>query len=70
MNKYNLEEKDINHILECIKATEVSHDCKTIEEKIVATSDFISQFNSIHYFAKAFFFNEIEFFVKWFKKRI
>ncbi len=68
--KHNFQEYKINKILDCIKATEPGHEPQTVEEKIVSTSDFVSQFKSIHYFAKAVFADDINYFVKWFKKRI
>ncbi len=68
LNKYDIDRKE--EILSCIKATEPSVEANTINEKIVRSSDAMSQFLSVHFFAKAAFSGEWDSYVNWFEKKV
>lgn len=70
-----LEENDfskdvIEKVIECIKATEPQNSPKTTEEKIVRTVDAMSQFKTIHFFAKAAFSGDWDDYVLWLEKKV
>jgi len=69
-NKITKEISD--EVIECIASTEKDENekPKSLNAKILKTADILSQFISIHYFAKASFFNNWEFFVEWMRDRI
>ena len=62
--------KFVDHVVACIKATEPGHTPITIEEKIVRSVDTFSQIDSFHFFAKAYFAHDLEWFINWFDKKI
>jgi len=70
LKKYKFEKKEIDLILNCIKATEVDYKPITNDEKIVRTSDILSQFYSMHFFAKAHFYEDWNIYLKFFEKKI
>ena len=56
-------------IIECIKATDAKEEPSSINAKIVRTADALSQFTSVHFFAKAAFSGDWEFYSKWLEKK-
>ena len=69
-----LEKNDIplkmqEEIIECIKATDAKEEPASINAKIVRTADALSQFVSVHFFAKATFSGDWEFYSKWLEKK-
>jgi HD superfamily phosphodiesterase len=70
LNKYNFSENKIELVLKCIKATEVDYEPETNEEKIVRTADILSQFYSMHFFAKAYQYETWEMYLNFFEKKI
>lgn len=70
LKELDVDESQIEEIIKCVKATDPDLEISTLNQKIVRSSDALSQIDSMHFFAKAHFFDEIEFFVKWFKKKI
>ncbi|MBS3074307.1 HD domain-containing protein [Candidatus Pacearchaeota archaeon] len=72
LKKGEFSQRVIDQVVECILITdkkEVDRP-KLLNADIVRTADILSQFISIHYFAKASFFNNWEFFYKWLKDRV
>ena len=57
-------------IIECIKATDVKEQPVSINAKIVRTADALSQFISVHFFAKATFSGDWESYSKWLEKKV
>jgi HD superfamily phosphodiesterase len=70
LEKLEIEEDIILQILLCINATDPSFEPKNINQKIVRSADALSQFESVHFFAKAYFYEDLDFFMNWFKKKI
>jgi len=70
LKKYKFPKKIISEVLTCIETTDKNKKPKNINEKIVKTADVLSQFISVHYFAKASFFGDWKFFYKWLKDRV
>lgn len=72
LNKYEIPPDVSKEVIECIISTEKDEkgEPKSINAKILRTADILSQFISVHYFAKASFFNNWDFFIKWMRDRI
>ncbi len=70
LEKYKIQNTKVGEILNCIRATETSYIPKTINEKIVRTSDILSQYNGIHFFAKAHFYPTWEMYIKFLERKI
>ena len=70
--KYKISEKISEEVIECISSTDKDKlsKPKSINAQILRTADVLSQFISVHYFAKASFFNNWDFFIKWMKERV
>ena len=66
----NRDTEFIKQVMECIKATDPNHNPVTIEEKIVRSVDAFSQIDSFHFFAKAYFAHDLEWFIEWFDTKI
>lgn len=56
-------------IIDCIKATDAKEEPDSINAKIVRTADALSQFTTVHFFAKAAFSGDWEFYSKWLEKK-
>ncbi len=69
MDKYNISEKQRDEIIGCIEATDASECPKGVNQRIVRTADALSQFVSVHFFAKAAFSGDWESYKKWLKKK-
>jgi len=72
LKNYEISEDISKEVIECIISTEKDGkgEPKSINAKILRTADILSQFISVHYFAKASFFNNWNFFMKWMRNRI
>jgi len=70
LEKHKVEENKIDLILDCIKATEVDYEPTNINEKIVRTADILSQYYSIHFFAKAHFYPTWEMYLNFLEKKV
>jgi len=72
LKKYEMPEDISKGVIECIVSTEKDEkgEPKSINAKILRTADILSQFISIHYFAKASFFNNWNFFIEWVRDRV
>ena len=70
LKKYNFSKEEIEEVIKCIKATDPKNTIELINEKIVRSSDALSQINSLHFFAKAYFSDEFDFFVNWLKNKL
>lgn len=69
MDKYEFTEKMKEEIIECINATDSEQNLNGINQKIVRTADALSQFISVHFFAKAAFSGDWNFYVGWLEKK-
>lgn len=67
LTKYNYNKKQ--EVIKCILATDAKENPKFVNEKIVRTADALSQFISIHFFAKATFAEDWEFYKYWLEKK-
>lgn len=67
-NKYSSDQ--IALILNCIRATEPDYKPKSNEEKIVRTADAMSQFLTVHFWAKAAFSGDWDWYVDWMDKKV
>lgn len=72
LNRNDFPQEIIDEVVECIVSTNKDEKSKpkSVNAQILRTADILSQFISIHYFAKASFFNNWEFFLKWLDNRI
>ena len=70
LNEKGFSEEIINKVVDCINQTNSSDSFGSINAKIVDTADSISKFISLHYFAKASFFNNWDFFYNWARKKL
>jgi|APSaa5957512576_1039674.scaffolds.fasta_scaffold07242_1 HD superfamily phosphodiesterase len=70
LSKHGFEESKICMVLKCIEATEIKCNPNDVNEKIVRTADILSQYYSIHFFAKARFYSEWENYVKFLEKKV
>ncbi|MFT4244604.1 MAG: HD domain-containing protein [Candidatus Woesearchaeota archaeon] len=70
LNKFNVDKKIIEKVVECVKASEPDYDTELIEGKIVKTADALSQYTSIHFIAKAHFAEDWDSFIPWLKKKV
>ena len=68
LDKYKVDKK--KEILSCIQATEPSIEANNINEKIVRSVDAMSQFLSVHFFAKAAFSGDWDSYINWFEKKV
>jgi len=67
---YGYNQNIINAVVGCIRATEIERSPKTIEEKVVRTTDALAHILSIHYFAKVSFSSDWESGIKFLEKKI
>ncbi len=67
--KIKLTEQKKNEVIECIKATDAKEEPRTLNAKIVRTADALSQFISVHFFAKSAFSGDWDTFHGWLKKK-
>lgn len=67
--KIRLTEQKKNEVIECIEATDAKEEPETLNAKIVRTADALSQFISIHFFAKSAFSGDWNTFHNWLKKK-
>lgn len=72
LKKYEIPDNISKEVIECIVSTEKDEkgEPKSINARILRTADILSQFISVHYFAKASFFNNWEFFIEWMNDRV
>lgn len=70
LSDLDLPEEVILLVLDCIRSTNKDYCSTNINGRIVRSADAMSQFKSMHFFAKASFFDEVEFFIKWFDKKV
>lgn len=72
LKKYEVPEEISKEVIECIFSTEKDKkgEPKSLNARILRTADILSQFISVHYFAKASFFNNLEFFIEWVRDRV
>lgn len=70
LEKYEIEKEKISLVLKCIESTEYENEATGVNEKIVRTSDILSQYYSIHFFAKAHFYPDWEMYLKFLEKKI
>ncbi len=72
LKKYEISEDISKEVIDCIVSTEKDEkgEPKSINAKILRTADILSQFISVHYFAKASFFNNWNFFMEWVRDRV
>ncbi|MEA3329608.1 MAG: HD domain-containing protein [Nanoarchaeota archaeon] len=64
-----LSESKREKIIECIEATDAKEEPENLNAKIVRTADALSQFVSIHFFAKSAFSGDWNNFHKWLRKK-
>lgn len=70
LTKYNIGIDLIDKICEAIEATD-SNNLPTLEESLlVRNADAYSHLVSLHFFAKAYFSDELDYFIEWFTKKI
>ncbi|MGV8171924.1 MAG: HD domain-containing protein [Candidatus Woesearchaeota archaeon] len=70
LKKYDASKELIDSVLGCIKVTEVDNEPSNINEKIVRSADILSQFWSMHFFAKAHFYEKWELYLEFFEKKV
>ncbi len=70
LSKYKYSEDKIKKVVGCIKATCPDNKPKNVDEKIVRTADALSQFTSIHFFAKASFSQDIDNYIEWLERKV
>lgn len=70
LKKYEYPENKIIKIINCIRSTRFENKPTNINEKIVRTADSLSQFISIHFFAKAAFSQDINTYINWLKNKV
>lgn len=68
--QYNFKEEQIDVILKCIEATELDYEPNSINEKIVRSADILSQYYSIHFFAKAHFYPDWNMYLRFLEKKV
>lgn len=69
LKKYGVPKSMHHEIIDCIKATEAYAEPKKLNEKIVRTADALSQFISVHFFAKAAFSGDWNSYSVWLEKK-
>lgn len=69
MTKYEFSDEIKNEVVECIRATDAKENPTGTNQKIVRTADALSQFISVHFFAKAAFSGDWEFYSEWLEKK-
>jgi len=69
LKKNNIPSEMQEEIIECIKTTNIKEMPVSINAKIVRTADALSQFISTHFFAKAAFSGDWEFYSKWLERK-
>lgn len=70
LKKHKYPESEIRKIVDCIKSTKPESKPKNMNEKITRTADSLSQFKSIHFFAKAAFSQDFKEYVKWLEGKV
>lgn len=68
--RYGYDKEIISSVAGCIRATEPEIEPKTLEEKIVRTSDALAHILSVHYFAKISFSPDWESGVQFLEKKV
>ena len=58
-----------DEIVKCIKATDAKEEPSSVNAKIVRTADALSQFVSVHFFAKAAFSGDWDWYSTWLEKK-
>lgn len=69
LKNLNYDDKFVELVSECIKATEPEYDSSVPEAVLVKNADAYSHITSIHFFAKANFAKDIYSYVPWFEKK-
>jgi len=70
LGKYGVEADRVDLILRCIAATEVDFEPGDVNEKIVRSADILSQFYSVHFFAKAHFYPDWKMYLDFLEKKV
>ncbi len=72
LERLNFPMKIIGEVIECIVSTEKDEKDKpkSINAQILRTADVVSQFLSVHYFAKAAFGGDWNYFYNWMEERV
>lgn len=70
LTKHKIDKNLIEEICKAIDATDSSIIPNSKEALLVRNADAYSQLNSLHFFAKAYFSNEFDQFVKWFEEKV
>lgn len=63
-------EKFISNVCGAIEATDVESGPTSQESLLVRNADAYSHLTSIHFFAKAYFSDELDYFIEWFTKKV
>ncbi len=69
LEKNKFSKEIVDQVLGCIKATDAEEEPNSTNAKIVRTADALSQFISVHFFAKAAFAGDWDYYQKWLKKK-
>ena len=70
MSKHRLDDEFKNKVIKCIEATDATEEPISVDAKIVRAADALSQFISVHFFAKAAFSGDWDFYSGWLKKKV
>jgi len=72
LKKFDFPQNIVDEVIECIVSTEKDEKGKplSINAQILRTSDIVSQFIGVHYFAKAAFSGDWKFHYNWMKDRV
>ena len=70
LKELNISKNNSEKIIACINATHPESVPTNINEKIVRSADALSQFNTVHFFAKAHFYNELDYYFNWLNNKI
>ncbi len=65
LKRYEYASDQISRILDCIRATEPDYEPEAVEEEVVRTCDAMSQFITVHFWAKAAFSGDWDWYVEW-----
>ncbi|MFQ5531155.1 MAG: HD domain-containing protein [Candidatus Nanoarchaeia archaeon] len=69
LQRNEFHKETISQVLECIRATDAEETPNSVNAKIVRTADALSQFKSVHFFAKATFAGNWGYYKKWLRKK-
>jgi HD superfamily phosphodiesterase len=67
--KFEIEDSKREEIILCIEATDAKEEPESLNAKIVRTADALSQFISVHFFAKSAFSGDWNSFQHWLRKK-